>query len=90
MDSGLPPASHVLLLEVQIDSDDDVRALRSALLSARASELAEMRRRSDRLSWGYGSDSARDGMRAEVGDRERRWDMLDRLLSALEAGTRPE
>ena len=29
-------------------------------------------------------------MTAEVGDRERRWQMLDRLLSALEAGTRAE
>ena len=48
-----------LRIVVPIDSDEDVRALRSALLSARASELAEMRRRSDRLSWGYGTDSAR-------------------------------
>ena len=68
-----------------IDSDADVRALRAALLAARATELAEMRRRSGRLSWGYGSDSARESMSAEVDDRERRWKMIDRLVAALES-----
>ncbi|HEV8488310.1 MAG TPA: hypothetical protein VGQ58_00810 [Candidatus Limnocylindrales bacterium] len=74
----------VVRLEIPIESDEDVRALRAALLAARATELAEMRRRSGRLSWGYGSDSARESMSAEVDDRERRWKMLDRLLAALD------
>lgn len=73
----------LLALEVAVDADEDVAALRAALLSARATELAEMRRRTDRLSWGYGSDSARDGMSAEVVARERRLRMLDRLIAAL-------
>jgi hypothetical protein len=79
--------ARVLRLEIPIESEEDVRALRSALLAARATELAEVRRRSGRLSFGYGSDSARESMSAEVDDRERRWAMLDRLLSALENGS---
>jgi hypothetical protein len=74
----------VLRVEVPLESDADLRALRAALKAARASELAEMRRRSGRLSWGYGSESAREGMAGEVDDRERRWRMLDRLIDALE------
>jgi hypothetical protein len=72
-----------LVLEVPVDSDADVAALEGALLAARASELAELQRRGDRLSFGYGSDSARESMTAEVADRRRRWTMLDRLISAL-------
>jgi hypothetical protein len=79
--------ARLLRLEIAIESEDDVRTLRSALLAARATELAEVRRRSGRLSFGYGSDSARESMSAEVDDRERRWAMLDRLLSALENGS---
>jgi hypothetical protein len=77
-------SARVLRVEIPIESEDDLRALRSALLAARATELAEVRRRSGRLSYGYGSDSARESMAAEVDDRERRWAMLDRLLTALE------
>ncbi len=73
----------VLRLELEVDSDEDVRALRAALLAARASELAEIRRRSGRLSYGYGTDSAREGMTAEVEARERRHRLLDRLIDAL-------
>jgi hypothetical protein len=79
-----------LRIELAIESDEDVGALRAALLAARATELAEMRRRSGRLSWGYGSDSARESMSAEVDDRERRWTMLDRLLAALDTAAARE
>jgi hypothetical protein len=75
-------------LEIQADDEDDVAALRGALLAARASELSEARRRGDRLSFGYGSDSARDGMSAEVVQARRRYEMLDRLLTALGAATK--
>lgn len=74
-----------LTVEVSIESEDDLRALRAALLAARATELAEVRRRSGRLGFGYGTDSARESMSAEVDDRERRWMMLDRLLAALDS-----
>lgn len=70
---------------IPIDSDDELRALRGALLAARATELSEVRRRAQRHNLGYGSDSQRDAITAEVDDRRRRWEMLDRLLTALDA-----
>ena len=75
-----------LQLEIQVDTDDELRALRGALLAARASELSEVQRRAQRHNLGYGSDSQRDSMTAEVADRRRRWEMLDRLLTALDEG----
>ena len=74
----------VLRLHVTIQSEDELTALRGALLAARASELSQVRRRGDRLTFGYGSDSARESMNAEVDRAELRWTMIDRLLSALE------
>jgi len=71
-------------LALRVDSDEDLRALRAALLAARASELSEVQRRSQRHSLGYGSDSQRDAMTAEVDDRRRRWEMLDRLIAAID------
>jgi len=70
-------------LEVQVESDNDLAALEGALLTARAAELSQIRRRGDRLSFGYGSDSARETMNDEVDQAERRWTMLDRLLESL-------
>jgi hypothetical protein len=75
----------VLRLEILIESDDDLAALQGALLAARASELSQVRRRADRLSFGYGSDAARDTMNDEVDQAERRWTMLDRLIPAVGA-----
>ena len=75
-------------LDVAVDSDDELSALRGALLAARASELAEARRRGDRLSFGYGSDTAREGMTAEVAQARRRHEMVDRQLAALSAATK--
>jgi hypothetical protein len=40
------------------------------------------------LSFGYGSDSARDTMTDEIDLAERRWTMLDRLLTALKNASR--
>ena len=74
-------------LEIEAAGEDDVRALRGALLAARASELSEARRRGDRLSFGYGTDSAREAMSAEVVQARRRYEMLDRLMAALDAAT---
>ena len=75
--------SEELVIRLPLESEADIKALRSALLAARASELAEIRRRSGRLSYGYGSDSAREGMNAEVEARERRHRMVDLLIDAL-------
>lgn len=68
---------------LRIDSEDELRALRGALLAARATELGEIQRRAGRLNLGYGSDSTRDSMSDEVAALRRRWEMLDRLIAAL-------
>jgi hypothetical protein len=77
-----------LRLEIPIDTDDELRALRGALLAARATELSEVQRRAQRHNLGYGSDSQRESMTDEVADRRRRWEMLDRLVTALESAVR--
>jgi hypothetical protein len=74
----------VIRLELELEPDD-ARDLRGALLAARATELAELQRRGYRLSTGYGSESAREGMSAEVAQRRRRIELLDRLIEALPA-----
>ena len=81
MTEGSPRAIHLTL---QIDTDDDLRALRGSLLAARATELSEIQRRAQRHNLGYGTDSARDSMTDEVSQHRRRWEMLDRLIKALE------
>jgi Mg/Co/Ni transporter MgtE len=81
-----PPARDVTV-HIQVDSDDDLRALRGALLAARASELSELQRRAGRHNLGYGSDTARESMTDEVIQLRRRWEMLDRLIAALELET---
>jgi hypothetical protein len=69
---------------LQLDLEaDDVRTLRGVLLAARATELAEAQRRSSRLSFGYGSDSAREDMTSEIAQSRRRAELLDRLIEAL-------
>lgn len=73
-----------LRVDLAIESDDDLRLLRGALLAAKGAELAEMQRRGYRLSTGYGSDSAREGMTAEVAQSRRRMELIDELLAALE------
>lgn len=70
-------------LELELDGEADVRLLRGALLAAKATELAEIQRRDARLSFGYGSDSAREDMSAEMVEHRRRIELLDRLLAAL-------
>lgn len=75
-------------LEIAASGEEEVAALRGALLAARASELSEARRRGDRLSFGYGSESAREGLSAEVAQARRRYEMVDRLLAALDAATK--
>ena len=63
---------------------EEARILRGALLAARATELAELHRRGFRHSAGYGSDSAREVMTAEVEQHRRRIELLDRLIEALQ------
>ena len=77
-----------LTLSIDIDADEDLKALRGALLAARATELSEVRRRAQRHNLGYGSDSQRESMSDEVADRRRRWEVLDRLVVALDEAIR--
>ena len=82
-------ASHRVQVDLGDLSDAELRALRGALLAARATELSEVQRRAQRHNLGYGTDSQRDSMTDEVTDRRRRWEMLDRLLAAIDEATRP-
>ena len=81
-------AHRTLRLELPIESEDELRALRGALLAARATALSELQRRAGRHSFGYGSDSARETMSDEVATHRRRHDLLDRLLAALDGASR--
>jgi hypothetical protein len=83
-------ARRVIRLEVPIDSEADLTALEGALMAARATERTNVRRRGDRLSFGYGSDSARETMNAEVDQAQRRVTVLDRLLAALTEASPPD
>ena len=76
------PQPRMIRVELPIE-DDEVPVLRGALLAARATELAELHRRGFRHSAGYGSDSARTVMTAEVEHYRRRIELLDRLIEAL-------
>jgi hypothetical protein len=69
-------------LEVDFDTDD-VEVLRGALLAARATELAAIQRRDTRLFAGYGTDSSREDMSAEMAQHRRRIELLNRLIEAL-------
>ena len=71
--------------DLDLDADD-LEILRGALLAAKAAELAEFQRRAGRLSYGYGSDSAREGMSAELVQLRRRKELLEELLAALDRG----
>ncbi len=79
-----PSDTRHLRILLELDSDVDVRALRGALLAARATELSEIQRRSQRHGLGYGTESQRDSMSEELVQLRRRWAMLDRLLAALD------
>jgi len=76
-----------LRLEVEIGGDEDRRTLRGALLAARATELGELQRRAGRLSFGYGTDTARDSMDAETRKLRRRIELLDALIEAVDRGS---
>lgn len=87
-ESGTDRPGDVLDIRLRVNSRDELRALRGALLAARATELSEVQRRAQRHNLGYGSDSARDSMTDEVANRRLRWEMLDRLIAAIDAADR--
>src|SRR5688572_19261523 len=76
-------AQRVLRIDLEIESDEELSALRGALLAARGAERAEMQRRGARHAFGYGTESAREGMTAEAAQAARRWALIDRLVTAV-------
>ena len=72
-----------LTLTVRVDTEDERAALEQAVLRARATEFAEVRRNQVRVSAGYGDATTRDSMTGEAARAHLRWTMLDRLLAAL-------
>ena len=76
-------APDVLSIRLHVGSEEERTALEQALLRARATELAEVRRNQVRLSAGYGDPTTRDAMSGEAGRAQLRWTMLDRLLNEV-------
>jgi hypothetical protein len=79
-----PDGGRRLSLSIHVDDETDRDALEQALLRARATELAEVRRNQVRLGAGYGDDTSRDTMTDQQRAAQRRWTMLDRLLAAVQ------
>jgi hypothetical protein len=74
-------------LHLTLDADQ-LDALEQAVLRARATELAEIRRRGVRLTAGYGDATTREVMDDEGDRAQRRYDALTALLEALRAARR--
>ena len=73
------------MARIELDlAPEEARVLRGALLAAKATEMAAIQRRDTRLFAGYGSDSSREDMDAEMLQHRRRIELLDRLLAAIE------
>jgi hypothetical protein len=75
-------------LRLEVGSDAEVDELRRSLLKARAAELSEVRRRNVRLTAGYGDATTRDVMDDEANRAQLRYDVLTRLLEALDRADR--
>ena len=73
-------------IDLSIGLDEaGLEALEGALLRARATELAEVRRRNVRLTAGYGDPTTRDVLDDEGRQAERRYEALSAVLDALRA-----
>lgn len=71
-------------LRLDIADDEELAELERALLKARATELGAVRRRNVRLTAGYGDDTTREVLDDEGRRAQLRYDLLGRLLDALE------
>jgi hypothetical protein len=92
MTGGADRQPRLVRLEIGLESEDELRALRAAILAAKASELirrSEIRRRVARKSIATGTEVAREPSDEAVDPAELRWRMLDRLLAALDRETGP-
>jgi hypothetical protein len=70
-------------LRLEVDDDEQLEELESALLKARAAELGEVRRRQVRFTAGYGDATTREVLDDEGRRAQVRYDVLTRLLEAL-------
>lgn len=78
------PARPPIPLRLELDGDQ-LDALEQALLRARATELAEVRRRGIRLTAGYGDATTREVLDDEGDRAQRRHDALSTVLEAVRA-----
>ena len=79
----MSPDAREVELRLGVGSDEELDELEKALLKARATELAEIRRQNLRFTAGYGDATSRDVM-DEVGRLAQvRYDVLSRLIEAL-------
>ena len=79
--------SRTLDLQLDVADDEELAELERALLNARASELAEVRRRNVRLTAGYGDATTREVLDDEGRRAQLRFELLTRLLDALRQHT---
>jgi len=70
-------------------TDEELDELERVLLKARATELAEVRRLSLRLTAGYGDATRREALDTEARNAQLRYDLLTRLLDELRRQTHP-
>ncbi len=73
----------VLSLRLSIDSDEELRELERALVKARATELAEVRRQDLRHTAGYGDTTKRETMGEVARLAQLRHDLVVRLIDEL-------
>jgi hypothetical protein len=77
-------------LELRLDlTEDELAELERALIKARATELGEVRRRQVRLSAGYGDATTRQAMDDDADRAQLRYEVLTKLIEALEAARGP-
>lgn len=76
-------APRVLSLQLSIDSDEELRELERALVKARATELAEVRRQDLRHTAGYGDTTKRETMDDVARLARVRHDLIVRLIDEL-------
>jgi hypothetical protein len=79
----MPGAPRELELRLAIESDEALVELERALLKARATELAEVRRQDLRYTAGYGDATSRDAMGETSRLAQFRYELLTRLIEAI-------
>jgi hypothetical protein len=75
----------VLSLRLSIDGDEELRELERALVKARATELAEVRRQDLRHTAGYGDTTKRETMGEVARLAQVRHDLIVRLIDELKS-----